>query len=491
MGMQKTRKQLTKNPKGPMLQDVNPSLVAAKKNLIITTFLALILLFSFFLRRNTLWLPHWQGDQSHYLVLAMKLDSIGFAHYNLRGIEIRPIKMGQRIKFILIYPILSKDLESKGYLLQNLANIGIHYYDQPLFHKPPGFPFALCISHTLFRRNDTRYTVVLWPPGKFSIQAKPPVFLHAQFYATIVPLFFSLGLILCTFMLGTVLFSKRVGLYAAFLLAINPIDIMISQQILSDDMLSFFVTLSSLLFFFGLKRRIKTLVFISGLTCGIAILTKQTAIILLVALWLFSFLVTRSREKVSSLKSCLLAACNEHIVLFTVGALFVSGFWFIKVYSTYGNPLYVPTQANLQELKLGWLMALYSRPPGLVLYPVGIACLSPLMAVSFLTLRRFFKEALQIIKAKSKEYRHVFLWVIILTFYLFLGSNREHRYLLPVYPAIAVLAGWYLDTLRQFFKKKRAYVITIVFLFLVSAVWSAPLGVKAGIEGKTLLFIPF
>ena len=60
-----------------------------RQKIIISILLVLIMVFAFLVRRNTFWLPHWQGDQSHYLGLAMKLDKFGLDYYNLRGIKLK------------------------------------------------------------------------------------------------------------------------------------------------------------------------------------------------------------------------------------------------------------------------------------------------------------------------------------------------------------------------------------------------------------------
>jgi len=113
-----------------------------KKNVIFTALITfLLLLFASFVRVSTFVLPHDNGDQVFYLGLAMKLDKFGFSGYTMRGINV----LGNESIIALI-----PTEEEKGSLLKGLARSGVTYYDEPLFHRPYGFAYALMLSHRLF-----------------------------------------------------------------------------------------------------------------------------------------------------------------------------------------------------------------------------------------------------------------------------------------------------------------------------------------------------
>ena len=125
---------------------------AAIRKITITVLVIGILVFAFLVRRNTFWLPHWQGDQSHYLSLAMKLDNFGLDGYNLRGVKIKFIKFEPTGTLRLAYVLPLADPRQKGDILRGLEMFGIDYYDMPLYYKAPAFSYALFLSHKVFAK---------------------------------------------------------------------------------------------------------------------------------------------------------------------------------------------------------------------------------------------------------------------------------------------------------------------------------------------------
>lgn len=459
--------------------------------------LSAILLFAFFCRMNTFWLPHWMGDQCHYVSLAMKLDLFGFDHYSLRGVDVGFVDFDKEQRVRLVYPRPAKDITSKGQVLGGMEMAGITYYDQPFFHKPPAFPYALMLSHRWLAANKNIYTVVFTNIGEFLRKIRPRVFFEGQFYAAVVPLFFSLGLVLCAFFMGRLLFSDRVGLYAAFLMAIHPVSIMTAQKLWTDDMVAFFVSLSIIMCILSVKYRNDWLMLPSGISCGISILAKQTGGCLAVGILLFSIMTYV--KHLSHLRSLKGLVFNKGIFLFLAGVLLVSGFWFLKIYNMFGHPFYLPAQQNLLTKDLtGWFKELVTRPKGPILYLVGIPYLCPLFLFSLLSIRKFVLECWNIISRKAYDHRFILLWIIVLVFYYYLKNNREHRLMLPVYPVLGVLAGYSIDRFREYLGRLKGYLgnkwvgeLIILALFLLCAMYSVPIGIKTGLDQMILLRIPF
>ncbi len=472
-------------------------IVKRKKIFFTGFFLGSIVLLTLLLRINTFWLPHWVGDQSHYLSLAMKLDHYGFSHYNLRGVDVKFIYFDKNKKLCLVLPAPAGDISSKGMILEALDMVGIHYYDQPLFHKPPALPYALLVSHKLFTKRKQPYTVVYTNIRKFLWKKRPIVFFRTQFYASIVPIVFSVGLVICTFFIGSLLFSDRVGLYAALLMAINPVSILTAHKLWADDMLSFFAALSVILFIIAIQKRWDWFMLLSGIACGFAVLAKQTGGYLVFSFLIFLFITHEKR--IFHIQSMPMILFNRRTVLFVFGVFLISGFWFFKVYGTFGNPLYLPGQSDiLQKDMSGWFTQLAKRPAGPILYLIGIPYLCPMFAIAFISFKNFISDGIKAITKKGYDYRFLLLWLIVIVFYYSLRANKEHRYMLPTYPAIAVLASCYLDRFRiysgkfsRFLGNERIRNVVLLILFLLCAVWTVPIGIGAGLEDKILLKIPF
>lgn len=478
-----------------------------KKNAITVFVLVGIIAVSLFIRRYAFWLPHWKGDQSHYLSLALKLEERGFNYYNLRGIQIREINLSKSGSVQLAYPVILPDVDKAGDLILALKIVGIGYYDQPFFHKPPAFPFALVLSHKLFAKKGQPYVALVTSLGKLTYDFKPKVIFDAQFYAVVVSLFFSVAMIIATFILGATLFSRKIGAIAAFLIAIHPVDIMTSQRAWADDMLAFFVVASMIVFLMAWRRKASffeknTYIVLAGALCGIAVLAKQVGGFLVPAFWLFS--IVADKRKSWKLTSLLKVILNKYIVLFTISVFAVSGFWFIKIYRMFGNPFWTPFTAEVLKTDIsGWFQGLNKRPPSWLLYPIGIIYLCPLFVLACVSFKGFIVNLFRALQKKECEYQFIFLWFVILTLYFVMGiiDSREHRHMLPVYPSIAILSAYSLERLRikisslHQFKDNSAKAIgsyaVIIFLLALCAFWSAPIGVKAVINNQILLRKPF
>ena len=454
--------------------------------------LVLLLLFALGIRYHAFWLAHWLGDQKHYLGLAAKLERFGLNQYNLRGINTRYYALDRK-RTLIIGEVYAASPDEKGNILKELEESGIKYYDLPLHHIAPGFPYMLMFSRKLFKR-EGGYSAVVSNLGGGVMRTKPRAFFKSQFYAVVVPLSFSLLFIFLTFHLGRQLFSPRVGLYAAFMLAVNPVDILTSQKIWADDMLATFVVLSFILLVGAVRKEKLYLALLAGASCGVATITKQTGGIALVAVWIYQLI--QNKDKLKDFKQWPKVFLDKYFLWFSLGLLTISGYWFFKVSQTYGNPIYMPIQPDIfQTDKSTWFTMLAKRPPPLKFYLRGIPYLAPLLGLACLTLKTLWVKG-KVLLTKSEVDRNniILLW---LWFAVFLGlflvfKAKEHRYMLPAYPAIAILSAYILQRMREFltrFTDKK--IITdgaIIILLLLGAWWSIPIGVNTVITGLVQFF---
>ncbi len=476
-----------KEVEGPRLFD---NLAKYKRPILIILILTLIFL-HLFIRYNTFWLSHVAGDQVQYVGLAMKLENFGFEGYNLRKID--EVYFNEEKSVIAVVP--SRD--DKGVLLRGLEEAGVLYYDIPFFHKGPAFPIALMASHSIFGTNKY-YLLVLKHLGREVYNKKPKEFFWAQFYAAIVPLFFSIILMLLTFCLGKILFSNRIGLYAAFMMAINPISILTSHKLWADDMLSAFVALSVILFILSQKRQRAWISLLAGMSCGMAVLTKQNGGIIFVAIILYSIWIHRTFLK--DIRKWPLLIFDKYLVSFGIGLILISAPWFYKIYSLYGNPLYLPPKPDILETdKTGWFRLTRARPHPLKLFTIGIPYISPAFIFVYGTLKKFMSYFLNPFEKSDKESdKFMLLWFWILAFMLFfilLGGGKEHRRMLPAYPAIAILASYALTKFGIFIKRvsknKLIAEVLIIAMLMLSASWSISIGLSTVMRNGALILRPF
>lgn len=448
-----------------------------------------ILLLAFALRRHTFDLPHYRGDQHHYAGLAFKLDTQGLAGYNLRGIDIYESR--QHPELARIVPS-----EGKGTVLESLSFQGIDYYDQPLHHMPFGFPAALMLSHRIFAP-DQPYFLLRLPDDTKIIAASgerglrdhrfSPEISSKQFYAVIVPLFFSLALILLVYMITRLLFeNEAVSLAAAFLMAIAPVDILTSQKIWADDMTAALAALAALLYLLSVKKGMVLLAFLGGLSCGFSIMTKQMGVIIAVGVvgWHFLSNIDRLFKKETFLDTLF----DRHLLLFTLGAVLGSWFWFMKITSVYGDPLYRPHPSNIAETaSTPWFMMMQARPRHL--YLLGIPYQNPLFALSYIAPLWLLLD-----RKNLKNLLFPLAWLGAAFFLSYNFFTGEHRYMLPAYPAFCILAAYVAERVRLSIDRRTRFRLGTVLLLsalIFSAFWSVPMAYDALFRNEAFIMRPF
>ncbi|MFH1772294.1 MAG: phospholipid carrier-dependent glycosyltransferase [Candidatus Omnitrophota bacterium] len=458
----------------------------------------LILAFAAALRIDTFWLPHNHGDQIYYLGLAMKLENSGLKDYNLKGLNVLSDK-NQNI--LAVVPSEDKD---KGELLTELEKDGVRYYSmQSISNMPPAYSFLLMLSHKIFSPNK-EYLSVNRNLGLNAFAARPKPFFHAQFYAVWINFAFSLLLILVVFLLGKAFFNEQVGLWAALLMSITPVNILTSQRLWADDMTALFSALGVLLFWQGRKKNNLVFTILSGLSVGIAALTKGTGLFIIAVIF-FSVIIIEMRQVINKyLLSSLCVICaiiihslkdkgliisgvilflvillelirkknrtwarnvllNKHLILFITISVAACAFWYTKLFLTYGNIAGSVKQDDLWEAA-SWFKTLKKRNPFGQLY--YFVYLSPLFLL-------FYIEAVKTIIKKFFSQERIVLLVWFAMFMVLLIPSREERYMLPAYPAIAILSAVAIENIRIWLNKRCSVGNIVVFaLFLITSVWS-------------------
>lgn len=486
---------LSGKEKAPAPQIIEPVMTpAVKKNTALVTVMlfSAIFIFGFFLRNNTFNLPHYRGDQHHYIGLAYKIDSQGINGYNLRGIDL----YGSKEFPNLIQVAPAKD---KGHILKSLEAGNITYYDEPLHHIPFGFPMAIELSHRLFSPGLPYYMLAIPNDTELIQKAGPNVGLRnfrfpdnvrgKQFYSVIVPLFFSLLMLVLVYFMSNVLYGKRsVGLIAMFLMAISPIDILTSQKIWADDMTAALMLLAALLYVLSSKKNLPLLAFFGGISCGLSAITKQSGafIVFVIITWHLVCNFDRLTKKETFFKTVF----DINLILFGLGTFLSAGYWFYKVYSVYGEPFYRPHQTNIAEMaKTSWFKMVGSRPK--YVYSAGIPYQNPIFGLAYLSPLFYWLD-----KNRRKETLFLMIWVavFIYIFQVYIGGGKEHRYMLPAYPAFAILGAYIADKARSFLDKKIGFhtgTLILIMCLIASAVWSVPMGLDVLFTNGALIMKPF
>lgn len=430
--------------------------------------LVLMLCFNFYIQSDSFYFSHFSGDQSIYVGLAEKLDKSNFKEYNLRGIDLKT--KNQFVEY-------QSSSDTKGNLLRQMEGSGILFYDQDLFHNPPFFSYLIVFSHRLFSPKDN-YKVLL---KAASCDRKDA--LQGQFYCCIIPILSSALLLLCTFFIGKYLFSDTIGLMSAFLLMISPVQILASRRVWADTTLSFFVTFSILLFYLYLARKKNIFLISSSIVFACALLVKSSAVITIMPI-LVLYCVYKENLQENFLKKYLdLAVYFAIIFVITLP-------WYKNVMQVFGNPFFIPSQEGISKISW-WFVYLKSRP--WYTYLLGIPYQIPLYSLGYISICFLLFK-----KEKRKEEIFLGVWFLsYLSVLMYLISKSEilgpeHRYMLPAYPALAILSSNLINNIRIFLNKRfNAIISTSIITLLIGlcAVWSLNIVFEFG--GFDIIQVPF
>ncbi len=448
-----------------------------------------ILLLAFGLRKHTFDLPHYRGDQHHYVGLAFKLDTSGISGYNLRGIDMYSLREHPEV-------VQMAPARDKGRIIKSLAEGGITYYDEPLHHMPFGFPLAIMLSHKIFAAGQPYYMLAVndtaiirkAPPGVGLRNFRfDPAIAGKQFYSIIIPLASSMLLIVLVYLTARTLYNDEwIPPVAMFLMAISPIDILTSQKIWADDMTAALMVAAVLLYLVAVKKQAPFFAFAGGIACGMGVVTKQNAAIGAFAIVIWHFL--SNADRLFRKETFLKVVFDKNLMLFGTGCILSAGYWFIKITLTYGDPIYRPHQENLIEAaETAWFRLVQGRPKHL--YLLGIPYQNPLFILAYLSPLWLWLDKKQF---KNTLFPVIWLAAAFCVAYKLMGG--EHRYMLPAYPAFAILGAYVANRLRIFLNSKAGPwtgTILLVAALAVSAFWSVPMALETVFHNGALIMKPF
>jgi 4-amino-4-deoxy-L-arabinose transferase-like glycosyltransferase len=362
------------------------------------------------------------------------------------------------------------------------------YLDRPLFKHPPLYCYLIALSYSFFGSSMAA--------------------------AVAVSLVFGVAMIGVIFLLGKVLYDDRVGIFSALFLTLDPVHWICSGKVWMETTMSFFMLLS--IFFFVLGMNKKPYFFLSGVSIGLAVLTKYPGILPLFVIISYVFLFERKifRTKEFWLSSLLCFLVFLPWIIWNVRVYggfrqaFIAphgtpGHWagLLSHYKTIlglffiagGLLLFVATGLKLKSRKwltvplvgllLGFLgissagqavirNALAWDPKIVVgwsnpfadgpwyFYIQRLPELSPFYLLSFCS----------VLMLSLKDKRDIFLiWcsAAILAFFIFWG-NYQSRYALPAVPFLLILAArflvWSYDRLETLFPRIALIVMGIYFV---------------------------
>ena len=290
------------------------------------------------------------------------------------------------------------------------------------------------------------------------------------FYMRFVSVLFLIGTMLVTFFLGRELYSREVGYLAAFLLLSFPLIVRLSASAMMDIQLTFFFSLALLLFVRLSKTPSYKLAFATGVVIGLGLLTKYIMILIFVVLFFYILFFKSFR----TIKSYLFVVTAVSMSVFAIWLLYANQMGilsgqFQKILNFVGSyhivrdlgestqdtaPVQpvpaeeasVNPQDQMQDgiFRLGLETLLTRLPSSLGLYHAPLI----LFGLLYLLKRRSFVDLL------------VLLWIGGVSLSLLL-TLPDHRYFLPVFPALALTIAHVLQRFPKY--AEQAFLLSLLF----------------------------
>jgi 4-amino-4-deoxy-L-arabinose transferase-like glycosyltransferase len=247
----------------------------------------------------------------------------------------------------------------------------------------------------------------------------------------LVALTFSVLTLWVVFEFANKMYGAKTALLSAILLGIMPGFFMLSRMAMIETMLTFFFTLSLLLFFTWLKNHQNKFLVFSGFALGLGFLTKYQVVIA-GAIMVFSILLLAKgqlKERFSKFGLLILAFAAVAVV------------WVIIAYQTYAGNMFNQ-----------WIYALEIGNPGKILYadrfftpifyfvdmtwpyshihPISVLLYGvALVGLGFFAWRR------------KPEDKFLLIWFVSVFVFFTLIPNKEWRYVIMLFPTLAISAA--------------------------------------------------
>lgn len=282
-----------------------------------------------------------------------------------------------------------------------------YLYDKPQFEKPILFYWLVHISYKIFGVNE------------FAARFPSAVFAFIG--------------IVAMYLLGAVLFNRRVGAFAAVALAANVEYVILSRACVTDMVLTVFMLLGVYRFFCGYTTGKKFYYILSGIAFGMAVLTKGPVFVLL-AIGVFVIFLLFSRDFSSVKKMPILWVALAYLAI-TVP-------WYTVVYKIHGTTFldeffgfHNVTRFLSSEHKIG-SQVYYNIPiimggffPWSLFVPFG--------------LWHMFKKARAKDISLQEKRGSIFtlVWFFVIFFFFTASSTKLPTYIFPSFIALALIVG--------------------------------------------------
>jgi 4-amino-4-deoxy-L-arabinose transferase-like glycosyltransferase len=304
---------------------------------------------------------------------------------------------------------------------------GEYWYD-----KPPMYYWLVTLSYKIFGINDFA--------ARFPSASLAVICILAMLY------------------FGNKMFNKRTGMASALILVTSIEYFYLGKAAVTDITLNLFLTCS--LFSFVTKKY-----YLFYFFAGLAVLTKGPIGLFFPGIIAIIYLiVTQNLQELKRMK------IPFGIVIFSVIALP----WYAIMYHLHGNA-FIDTFLGFHNLTR---FTSPEHPSGTFWYyyiPVLIIGFFPWNTLLFQSIYHSFTDY----KKKFNELVFLNIWVIVVFIFFSVAQTKLVSYILPMYPPMAMLVGWYIDQLcNNYYNAKKQYSWSILLgILILGFIGGAILGV--------------
>lgn len=316
-------------------------------------------------------------------------------------------------------------------LLVNLGAGSLGSWDESVYAQ---------VSREILKNND--WICLRW--GSYPWYDKPPLYMWAtaffynvfgvnEFSARLFSALSGIALVFVAYLFGAKLFSRRVGLISGVMLLGTYHFIWFSRMAFLDVTFTLFFTLS--IYFFLLAENKNRYVLYSFICFSLAFLTKGI-VAFLIPIIMAGYVLTSTKWHM---------IFNRYTVFGFSVFLLITASWYAPVISRYGMPFIeghflqnlIKRSSSAMDGHSGtWLtyinVVLYK---GKVWGTVG-AAIFPFF-ILWIVKRRFMPGALLV------------LWILTVLLAFSAAKTKLHWYIMPVYPALIIVAAWGVDKLLR------------------------------------------
>ena len=290
----------------------------------------------------------------------------------------------------------------------------------------------------------------MWPKAGFRAPLLPYslsvfYFLKLDFLIDLLIPFIGTLSVLFVFILGKKLFNEKVGIYSALFLAVLPLHAYYSGRILTDVFSTFFVLLAFFSFWKGYEENNNKFKVLFGLFLAITLLARYTAL-WIIPVFLIYFLIRDKGLKFLKDKHLWMA-----VLVFFVTLLPWFFYSFYEYRSVFGAFTHGAKAASYWGGVQSW--AFFFQYWWLIFSVLGIV-----FVLAFVYI--LYKKELS-----KKEIYILLIWVFFFLGMAMLMPHKEHRFLLPIIPAICIICGHFIDRTRCC---KKLILALIVILLIIS-----------------------